>query len=126
MWVSKAYPGSKLDSPVRLEQTRAILEAIRSMKSTGPLLICGDFNLLPTTESIRMIAESMQDLVTMFEIPSTRSRINLYYGTPQEQHFADFVFASADVDVMSFSVPQDVEVSDHLPLLLEYKVRSAP
>lgn len=108
-------PGTKLDSTERLEQSRAIRRIMD--QHSGPSVLMGDFNLLPETESIHILEHGRRNLVSEHQIATTRSRLNPYFGTPQEQPHANYVFATPDVQVASFSVP-DVSISDHLPMLL--------
>ena len=110
-----ARPGSKLDNDERLEQSRAIRHVLDA--HDGPVVLIGDFNLLPDTESVRLLEAGLRNLVIERAIPSTRSRLNPYYGTPQEQPHADYAFISPALRVAAFQVP-DVSISDHLPLLL--------
>jgi endonuclease/exonuclease/phosphatase family metal-dependent hydrolase len=111
-----ARPGSKLDTDERLEQSRAIRRVLGT--HAGPVVLVGDFNLLPETESVRLLADGHRNLVIECAIPSTRSRLNVYFGTPQEQPHADYAFVSPDVRVVDFQVP-DVQISDHLPMILD-------
>jgi endonuclease/exonuclease/phosphatase family metal-dependent hydrolase len=111
-----ARPGSKLDSDERLEQSRGIRRVLD--RHDGPVLLIGDFNLLPETESVRLLEAGLRNLVIERAIPSTRSRLNPYYGTLQEQPHADYAFSSPGLRVADFQVP-DVEISDHLPLILD-------
>jgi hypothetical protein len=111
-----ARPGSKLDSDERLEQSRAIRRTVAA--HAGPVVLIGDFNLLPDTESVRLLGGGLRNLVIERAIPSTRSRLNPYYGTPQEQPHADYAFISPELCVAAFEVP-DVQISDHLPLILD-------
>jgi hypothetical protein len=113
-----ARPGSKLDSDERLEQSRAIRRVLDAQD--GPLVLVGDFNLLPDTESVRLLGEGRRNLVLDRAIPTTRSRLNPYYGTPQEQPHANYAILSPELEVVDFQVP-DVEISDHLPMLLELR-----
>lgn len=110
-----ARPGSKLDNDERLEQSRGIRRALDA--HDGPVVLIGDFNLLPETESVRMLEVGLRNLVIERAIRSTRSRLNAYYGTPQEQPHADYAFVSPELPIADFEVP-DVSISDHLPLLL--------
>lgn len=103
----------KKDNPVRLEQSRKILDFLKNVN--GAKIICGDFNLLPDTQSIKMLENSgLRNLVKEFNITSTRSP--LYKGSTP---FADYCFVSPDVKVKDFQVLQDV-VSDHSPLYLKF------
>lgn len=82
------------------------------------MILAGDFNLLPDTESIAMLGRRLRDLVREYAVPTTRSRLNPYRGTPREQKFADYIFfVSPSLQVHDFAVP-DLLVSDHLPLIL--------
>lgn len=111
-------PGTKLDSPARLEQSRNITDFLK--KQSGEKILCGDFNLMPETESIHLIEKSgLRNLIKNFRIPATRGRINAAKHPNDVQCFADYCFVSPGVTVQNFSVP-DVSISDHLPLILEF------
>jgi endonuclease/exonuclease/phosphatase family metal-dependent hydrolase len=104
----------KTDTPARIAQSKKIQEFISTIKT--PKILCGDFNLRPDTESIKLIENGMNNLITKYNIQSTRS--SLY---PKEERFADYIFVSPEVTINSFEV-LNMEVSDHLPLLLNYNV----
>ncbi len=111
-------PGNKLDTPERLRQSQIIAEFLSQEK--GSKIVCGDFNLLPETKSIKILEQSgLVNLIKEFKIEKTRSRLSPYWGTPDFQKFADFAFVSPGVQVLEFTVP-DVEVSDHLPMILDF------
>ncbi len=113
-----AYPGTKLDTPERLGQSLKIKGFLEREKAEK--IICGDFNLMPETQSIKMLEENMENLIKKFKITSTRSRISPYFGTPEEQQFADYMLVSGGVRVKDFQVP-DVAISDHLPMILNFE-----
>lgn len=100
----------KSDTEDRLLQSQKLRESYDLMK--GKRVVCGDFNLLPDTESIKIIGEGLRDLVGEYGVTSTRSS---YYE--KSIKLADYIFTSPEVEVEHFEVMQD-EVSDHLPLLL--------
>ncbi len=102
----------KGDTPERLLQSKRIKDFMSRISSTK--ILCGDFNLLPETESLKLLEDKMINLVKKYEINSTRSH---YYT--KEVKFADYILVSTDVDVRRFEVLQE-PVSDHLPLLLEF------
>ncbi len=106
-------PSGKEDSPERLIQSENIAEFLEHKK--GAKILCGDFNLLPQTRSIKMLEQNLRNLITEYAIKSTR---NSHYS-PKKEKFADYIFASTDARVLDFRVLED-EVSDHLPLLLEF------
>jgi len=113
MNVHGLHTGSgKEDTPERLLQSKRIKDFM--LRISGMKILCGDFNLLPETESLKLLEDQMINLVKKYEIKSTRSH---YYT--KEVKFADYVLVSSDVDVRQFEVLQE-SVSDHLPLLLEF------
>ena len=102
----------KTDSEDRIRQSQRIIDSIRTLP--GEVIICGDFNLLPNTESIRMFEDfGLRNLIKEFGITSTRTT---HYTKADK--FADYIFVSKGISVTDFRVLPD-EVSDHAPLLLE-------
>ncbi len=101
---------TKDDTPERIAQSEKILEFVRDRE---PLVLCGDFNLAPDTQSIALLGTQMRNLIREYGITTTR---NALYTKPVR--FADYVFVK-HIDVKDFTVPQIV-VSDHLPMILEF------
>ncbi len=111
---------NKLDNPARLKQSIAVIDFLK--EKTGPKIIGGDFNDLPETESIRMFSENgYRDLIKEFHIATTRNHIALDKYPRHKEYFSDYAFVSPDVVLKNFSVP-NIEVSDHLPLILELDI----
>jgi endonuclease/exonuclease/phosphatase family metal-dependent hydrolase len=102
----------KIDTEAKIEQSIKIINL--ADKAKGKKVICGDFNLLPETKSIHMLGEKYKDLIKEYEITDTRS--SLY---AKEIKYSDYAFLDKEVTINNFSVP-DLNVSDHLPLLLEF------
>lgn len=111
-------PGDKLDTPTRLVQSMRLLEAAHDVD-----VLCGDFNLDPNTTSVAMLETHWRNLIREFAVPSTRSGLNPYRGTPQEQRFADYAFVSDAIAADRFRA-LDAQVSDHLALLLEARINA--
>ena len=106
-------PESKEDTPERLEQSDKILKFLNSYKF-GKIL-CGDFNLNPATKSMLMLEKGMVNLIKKYNIQSTRSNLHT-----RKDKLADYILVSKDIQVLDFKVMKD-QVSDHLPLFLEFK-----
>lgn len=122
-----AWPGDKLDSAIRLEQTRKILAFVNTQE--GDKIVCGDFNLLPNTRSIEQFeVNGMRNLIKEYNIETTRGTLNKqlnpqYANTPDGfQEFADYTFMTPGVLVNGFDVP-DLPISDHLPMVVEFKIK---
>lgn len=102
----------KTDTEAKIEQSQKIIDLAES--TPDKKIICGDFNLLPDTKSIKMLDEKYNNLIKKYEIKNTRS--SLY---KKENRFADYIFTSPKIKVNDFKVLED-EVSDHLPLFLDF------
>ena len=82
-------------------------------------ILCGDFNLLPSTQSLAILTEGLSDMVEKYGLPTTRSKL---YKRIDYAPFADYVLTSSGVQDVGFSALEDV-VSDHLALQLEFELR---
>jgi len=111
------YPGDKLDTDGRIQQSRVILQYLD--ERDGPKIICGDFNLQPHTESIALFRRAgFADLISDYDIATTRNELAWRKYPDNKQLFADYAFVSQDVLLHDFRVPNN-RASDHLPLLIE-------
>jgi exonuclease III len=103
----------KTDTEDRLNQSRKIKKIVDSIG--GEKILCGDFNLRPDTESIKILEDGMKNLIKEYKINSTRTSL---YTKPER--FADYIFVSDNVKVNNFEVMSD-EISDHSPLFLDFE-----
>jgi endonuclease/exonuclease/phosphatase family metal-dependent hydrolase len=109
------YPGEKLDTPQRLEQSKKVKSLLE--KEKGKKILIGDFNLYPETESIKILEEGMVNLIKTFNIKTTRVQDLKKHG--RIQYWADYALVSPGIKVKDFQVPY-MEISDHLPMILEF------
>ncbi|MBP9728266.1 MAG: endonuclease/exonuclease/phosphatase family protein [Candidatus Moranbacteria bacterium] len=123
--VSRAYidgraldVDEKMDFPVRIKQFEIVRDFAQATE--GNVIIGGDFNVLPKTQSIRLFQEAdYKDLIQEYQIQTTRNHYAWdLYPDSQRYYYSDYVFVSPGISVRSFEV-SPVEVSDHLPLILE-------
>jgi len=115
LWVN----GPKTDTPERLDQSRSVAAALK--RHAGPKVLCGDFNLLPFTDSVRLLEDEadLRNLVIESGMPSTRTPLYRHYDNPAEPNFADYILSSPELRVERFEVLPDL-VSDHAPLYAEF------
>ncbi|HSX03436.1 MAG TPA: endonuclease/exonuclease/phosphatase family protein [Rhabdochlamydiaceae bacterium] len=102
----------KTDCPERIAQSQKIKSFLDTIDK--PKILCGDFNLRPDTESVKILEKSMKNLIQLYNVNSTRTS---FY--PKAEKFADYIFTSSEIGVKAFEVLKD-EVSDHSPLLLDF------
>lgn len=108
IWVDK----DKGDTPSRIKQSEMIQKFLDN--EAGEKIVLGDFNLTLNTESIRILEENLRNLIKEYKILSTRSKF-----FPGDERYADFTLVSSGIKVIYFQVP-NIEVSDHLPMILEF------
>lgn len=106
--------GSKTDTPERLQQSKNIKAFLDNIK--GEKLLCGDFNLLPTTKSLGIIEENMVNLIKKYDITSTRSHLS---NKPDQ--YADYILVSPGIKINEFLVSNEV-ISDHLALVVDFSL----
>ncbi len=83
-----------------------------------PVIIVGDFNLFPDTQSMRVFKD-FQSLVDVYNIKTTRPSSNELSSL--KRNIVDYIFVSSGIKVTSFKV-LDSDVSDHLPLILDFEI----
>ncbi len=113
------FNGPKTDTPDRLRQSEKTAEVLNA--HSGAKVLCGDFNLLPDTESVRILEAKagLRNLVVEHGVASTRTPRYRHFDNPNEPNFADYVMPSHDLTVKHFEVLPDV-VSDHAALYAEF------
>ena len=106
----------KKDFPARLRQSQTLREF--AQKQIAPIVMGGDFNVSPDSESIEIFRRAgYQDLIRDYKIATTRNHFS-WERYVTKHFYSDYVFLSPELTVKNFIVP-NVEVSDHLPLILE-------
>lgn len=103
----------KTDTEDRLEQGRRIRDFVS--RCSEQVIVVGDFNLNPDTQSLALAEEGLRNLVKEYGITSTRTS---FYE--KEGKMADYALVSPELNVIDFKVLPD-EVSDHAALFLEFK-----
>lgn len=102
----------KRDTPERINQSQRIRQFMNTINT--PIILCGDFNLRPDTQSMEMLEPNMVNLIKTHKIRSTRTS---YYK--KDERFADYMLTSPQIQINEFKVMED-EVSDHSPLFLDF------
>lgn len=104
--------------------TELTLEACTKIKNIAlevsyPSIITGDFNLFPDTKSMKVFDGKFTNLCNKFDIKTTRPQSNEL--SSKTRNVVDYILVSEGVKVNDFKVI-DSDVSDHLPLILEFEI----
>lgn len=102
----------KTDTAERIAQSKKIIEFMNKISSHK--ILCGDFNLKPDTESLKILEKNMRNLIDTYKVKSTRTS---YY--PKAERYADYILTSKEITINKFEVLAD-EVSDHAALYLDF------
>lgn len=105
---------NKDDTPERIAQSQKVKAFLD--KFNCPKILCGDFNLWPDTESLKILDGGMRNLIKEYNIASTRS---VFFDFPNK--FADYLLVSLDVKVNDFKILEET-VSDHLAMYLDFEL----
>jgi endonuclease/exonuclease/phosphatase family metal-dependent hydrolase len=96
-----------------LRQMKQIVQYISSLE--GPVVLCGDFNLVSTSESIGVINDMLRNLSAEHKLTTTRTQFTF------KKEVCDYIFVNDEVTVHSFKALDEL-VSDHKALLLEFDI----
>lgn len=105
--------GGKTDSPARRSQAERLADLVTDVREDGDLtVVCGDFNVLPDSETFRILAKlGLTDLVRDADTRTSRY--------PKPVRHASYLLVS-DLDaVRRFEIATAPEVSDHRALVLD-------
>jgi endonuclease/exonuclease/phosphatase family metal-dependent hydrolase len=101
------------------EKTKEACETIKefALSANEAVIICGDFNLFPDTNSIELLNQEFINLCNEYNIQSTRPETNELSNT--SRNIVDYIFVNKNVQVTNFEVIKS-DVSDHLPLVIDF------
>jgi endonuclease/exonuclease/phosphatase family metal-dependent hydrolase len=104
-------PNTKLGSEETLRQMQIIADYLDQL--SGPIILCGDFNLAPSSKSLMLINDRLINLSVQFGLKNTYNRIHVNHEV------CDYIFVSPEIKVKKFQA-SDALVSDHKALILEF------
>lgn len=107
----------KLGDDRTLHQCQFIIDKV--LENDYPTVILGDFNLLPNSESIKLLNNHFRNLVTENNIKTTRP--NFDDGLDKGNIVCDYIFVNDKIKVNDFKV-LDNNISDHMPLILDFDI----
>lgn len=117
VWVVQLHglrdPAGKADTPARRRQAERLAELVGRIREPGDLVVvCGDLNLLPDSETFDVLAG-----IGLTDLVGTADTRTSHYGKPVRH--ASYLLVSDVAAVKSFEVLAEPEVSDHRALVLD-------
>jgi len=104
-------PDHKNGDEETMRQCKMIVDYIEKLE--GSVVLCGDFNLLPDSESIDQINKILVNHVKERDILTTRTPLT------RKTEVCDYIFTSPDIEIKDFQVLDDI-ASDHKALSLTF------
>jgi endonuclease/exonuclease/phosphatase family metal-dependent hydrolase len=117
VWVVQVHglrdPAGKGDTPARRRQAERLAELVHRIRGPEDLVVlCGDLNLLPDSETFGVLAEAgLTDLVGTADTRTSRY--------PKPVRHASYLLVSDVSAVKHFETLTEPEVSDHRALILD-------
>lgn len=105
--------GQKQGNELTAKHCQQIADYIGTL--AGPVILAGDFNLAPDSESLKPLNTMLKNLCIENAIQTTRNPL------ANSDIVVDYIWVSHDMTVQHFEVLPDM-VSDHAALLLEFEV----
>lgn len=81
----------------------------------GPIIVTGDFNLAPHSESLEHLNRRLKNLSVSHNLKTTRTPLT------HKTEVCDYIFVNDAVNVTAFSASDEI-VSDHKALILEFEI----
>jgi endonuclease/exonuclease/phosphatase family metal-dependent hydrolase len=105
----------KLGNEETMRACKMLIEYISTLE--GGIIVTGDFNLSPESESIHFINQSLRNLSVEYGLTTTRNHLTT------KKEVCDYIFVNDQINVSAFSM-SDMIVSDHNALSLDFTVTS--
>jgi endonuclease/exonuclease/phosphatase family metal-dependent hydrolase len=104
----------KLGDEETIRQTSMIIDYIKQLE--GAVILCGDFNLAPESESIKQFDSVLRNLSVEYSLKTTRSLLTY------KNEVCDYIFVSQNIDVKDFTMDVTI-ISDHNALILDFELK---
>lgn len=109
--------GHKDGNEETMSQCGMIVDYINNLE--GSVVLCGDFNLSPTSPSLEQISKVLNNHVKNSEIETTRNYLTKKEGV------CDYIFTSSSIEAKNLQVHDEI-VSDHQAITIEINKKATP
>ena len=94
----------------QMQQIAAYLERL-----DGPIILAGDFNLAPDSESLQVLNACLRNLSIEYKLQTTRTELTA------KKEVCDYIFINGAVDVVDFRMSTKL-ASDHAALIMDFEI----
>ena len=108
------------NNAVRAPQAEAVHRYIEE-HSQYPVIVCGDFNDTPISYSRRTIAQGLTDC-----FQATGRGLGLSYNQKGFYFRIDYILCSPDLQPYNCQIDDEMDASDHYPIMCNIKMRENP
>lgn len=111
----------------RRESGKLMIERIKKIAKSTPVILTGDFNSLPETEQMQNLSKFLKDtyVVTKQKPYGPVGTSNSFKLEAEMKNRIDYIFVSKDFEVLSYAALTDFLYgrfpSDHLPVVSEIR-----
>ncbi len=109
---------NKMGNDMSLKANKMIKDL--ALNAEGEVIICGDFNLFPDTQSMKVFENYFESLVDTYNVRTTRPITNELHN--ERRNVVDYILISKGIHVYDFKVINS-DISDHLPLFLDFELK---
>lgn len=95
-----------------MRQCGIIADEVKKLE--GKIIVTGDFNLAPHSESLEQLNIQLTNLSIKHGLKTTRTSLT------HKNEVCDYIFVSDEIDVKSFEACDEI-ISDHMPLVMEFE-----
>lgn len=104
----------KLGDAETMRQVLLIKDYISHLK--GPVILCGDFNLEPKSDSIKVLNKDLRNLSVEYNLKTTRSKLTY------KNEVCDYIFVNDEIILNDFFMDKEI-ISDHNALILDFDIK---
>ena len=116
-----AWGSTPDDKEYKIIQARKLHDNLSKIEN--PFILTGDFNVTPDTQTVYIFNDLGKNWTTKLNVENTlNGRTHAVRQLFPPGLAVDYIFTSPGIDVKSFRLVDEVNLSDHFGLLLEFQV----
>lgn len=118
---------SHVGENARQNASKVILKKINELANGFPVLLSGDFNTKPDSETYKTVTSVLSDSRNLAKhVYAPNYTGSPFEWPPKDNNIVDYIFVNNKVSVQKFGVYAEqrlyTKISDHLPILIQFKL----